>query len=55
MQIECAYCGNITNTVPYCNAPLCAACCLKCRKMNGGCEALRREEEERAHHELRTG
>ncbi|ADU26482.1 hypothetical protein Ethha_0923 [Ethanoligenens harbinense YUAN-3] len=55
MQIECAYCSNVTDQIPYCNAPLCAACCRKCRKMNGGCPLLRLEEQERTRRELRTG
>lgn len=39
MQIECAYCSKLTHDLPLCHAPLCTACCERCRKAMGGCPA----------------
>lgn len=44
MQIECAYCGKKSETIPYCNAPLCKTCCLTCRMVNGACKARGRSD-----------
>lgn len=55
MQIECAYCGTLTEAIPYCDTPMCAACCQTCRLVNGGCPALREERRKAQKSMQKTG